>query len=150
MFMRSSEEGIQQVQKHNIQKIRHFSSAVSSVSSWMDMTIFFTFRTYYWRAAQIYPEWGKYLCLTSKMKSEWYWQGPKLTAISSALTKSILWYFYSKCIFVPMTMELFFSHIMLTERAGHCKNYKDQLIWFLIFWYKKYKTHSTRRKEKSL
>ncbi len=33
----------------------------SSVSSWMDMTIFVTFRTYYWRAARIYPEWGKYL-----------------------------------------------------------------------------------------
>lgn len=90
----------------------------SSVSSWMDMTIFFTFRTYYWRAAQIYPEWGKYLCLTSKMKSEWYWQGPKLTAISSVLTKSILWYFYSKCIFVPMTMELFFFSYYVDRKGG--------------------------------
>lgn len=111
--MRSSKEGIQQVQKHCIQKHRHFSSAVVFLHEWIWQ--------YSSRSEPIIEEILNEVntCLTSKMKSEWYFQGPKLTTNRLAISIS-----------VPMTVELlscFF--LILTERVGQCKNYKDQL-WF--------------------
>lgn len=81
-----------------------------SVSSWMDMTVFVTFRTYYWRAVQIYPEWGKYLRLTSKMKSEWYWKSPKLTVVGK----------WAK-IFL-MVWETLFFNIFIQNSLVHCRS----------------------------